>query len=215
LQILLIFVASFGVALSGALSPGPLLTVTISESAKRGFRAGPLLIVGHSILELTLVFGLIFGLSSFLNQRLVLGIISLLGGGFLLWMGYSLVTGVRRGEISFELPATKERSGLNPLYLGILASLSNPYWTLWWATIGAGLLLTALKLGLAGLASFFIGHIAADFAWYSLVSAMVAGGRNLLKGRFYHALMLICGLFLILLSIYFFITGIRFVQFVL
>ena len=40
-----IFATSFVIALSGALMPGPVLTVTISESTKRGFWAGPLIIV--------------------------------------------------------------------------------------------------------------------------------------------------------------------------
>jgi threonine/homoserine/homoserine lactone efflux protein len=49
-----IFGGSFALALSGVLLPGPLLTVTISESARRGFKAGPLLITGHGLLEFSL-----------------------------------------------------------------------------------------------------------------------------------------------------------------
>ncbi len=48
-------VSSFVVALSGALMPGPLLTVTVGEATRRGFWAGPLIILGHGLLELTLV----------------------------------------------------------------------------------------------------------------------------------------------------------------
>ena len=56
-----IFGGSFTLALSGVLMPGPLLTVTIAESARRGFWAGPLLMTGHSILELLIVLAIFKG----------------------------------------------------------------------------------------------------------------------------------------------------------
>jgi hypothetical protein len=45
-ELLTIFFSSFIIAFSGAMMPGPLLTATISESSKRGFLAGPMLIAG-------------------------------------------------------------------------------------------------------------------------------------------------------------------------
>jgi len=62
LEMAAIFSASFTLALSGALMPGPLFTITISESARRGFRAGPLLMVGHALLEVVLVAAVVQGL---------------------------------------------------------------------------------------------------------------------------------------------------------
>ena len=47
-------ITSFIVALSGALMPGPLLTLTVGEAARRVL-GGPLIIVGHALLELALV----------------------------------------------------------------------------------------------------------------------------------------------------------------
>ena len=68
-----IFATSFVLALSGALMPGPLLTITLSESAKRGFRAGPLVVLGHGILELALVLLLFLGLAPVLKNDHVIG----------------------------------------------------------------------------------------------------------------------------------------------
>ena len=59
---------SFILALSGALMPAPLLTVTVAEAAQRGVRAGPLIITGHAILELLLVVAVIKGLGG-VSQR--------------------------------------------------------------------------------------------------------------------------------------------------
>ena len=79
-----VFVGSFILALSGALMPGPLLTVTVAESARAGFRAGPLLITGHAALEFLLVIAIVLGLGPFLKSPPVMGVIALVGGGILL-----------------------------------------------------------------------------------------------------------------------------------
>lgn len=62
-----IFITSFLVAFSGAVAPGPVLTITISETARRGFWAGPLIIVGHGILELILFIAIFFGFNRILT----------------------------------------------------------------------------------------------------------------------------------------------------
>src|SRR3972149_5217323 len=49
-----------------------------------------------------------------------------------------------------------------PVADGIIASISNPYWSLWWATIGLGYLALSSGQGLTGVAFFFAGHILAD-----------------------------------------------------
>jgi hypothetical protein len=80
-----IFFSSFLIALSGAMMPGPLLTATIGEASRRGFPAGPLLVVGHGILELVLVAALLFGLAPYLQQQEVFVAIALSGALILLW----------------------------------------------------------------------------------------------------------------------------------
>ena len=68
-----IFITSFLVGLSGALMPGPVLTVTISQVASRGFLAGPLIVLGHGILELSLVAAVTLGLGRFITAEPVIG----------------------------------------------------------------------------------------------------------------------------------------------
>ena len=82
-----LFVTSFIVALSGAIMPGPLLAVTISESSRRGVMTGPLLIVGHGLLELALVLALVLGLAPLLKMEPVFVVIALAGSALLLWTG--------------------------------------------------------------------------------------------------------------------------------
>ncbi len=146
-----IFFGSFGIAFSGAMMPGPLLTVTVSESARRGWVAGPLLILGHSILELVLVLAVLLGLQPFLTHDTVTGSISLVGGGVLIW----LAVGMFRSLPSLSLSQDTQTSAHgNAIITGILMSLANPYWTIWWATIGLALLLNSRESGLLGIAVF-------------------------------------------------------------
>jgi threonine/homoserine/homoserine lactone efflux protein len=86
-----LFVTSFIVALSGAIMPGPLLTVTITESSRRGMMTGPLLIAGHAILELALVVALLMGLAPLLKMEPVFIVIALAGSAVLLWMGVGML----------------------------------------------------------------------------------------------------------------------------
>ena len=71
-----IFCTSFVLALSGALMPGPLLTVTVSESSRRGMSTGPLMIFGHGLLELALIVALVSGLAPILARDDVFILIS-------------------------------------------------------------------------------------------------------------------------------------------
>ena len=136
LELVGIFFGSLVLALSGALMPGPLLTVTVSESARIGLRAGPLLITGHAVLELLLVVALILGLGPILKGPLVLAGISLIGGGMLVWMGIDMIRSSAHASLSNKGGISQGKRGPHPIIVGIVASLSNPYFTLWWATIG-------------------------------------------------------------------------------
>jgi threonine/homoserine/homoserine lactone efflux protein len=206
-----IFTTSLLVGLSGTLMPGPLLTVTINQSAQRGFWQGPLLILGHAIVELALVLALTVGLSRLLKRKAVAGLIGLLGGAFLLWMGLDIARSVWRGTVSLSL-ASAERSGaqMGPVVAGALVSASNPYWVLWWATVGMSYVALALRQGPLGLGSFYAGHILADLSWYSLVSFVITAGRSFVSQPIYRGILLVCALFLIALSIYFIYSGINF-----
>jgi threonine/homoserine/homoserine lactone efflux protein len=186
---------SFMIALSGALVPGPLFTITVSESAKRGATTGPLIILGHGILEVLVIVAVLSGLSPFLEHESTRHVIGLAGGGMLIVMGAMILKDLRKARLDLS-PARKGR-GMNLVLTGILGSISNPYWIIWWATIGLGYLISSMTYGIAGIVVFFIGHISADLAWYSLVSFAVARGRTLMGDKGYRIILLLCGIFLI------------------
>lgn len=201
MTILLIGLTSFFVALSGALVPGPLFTITVAESAKRGFITGPLIILGHAILELILIMFLILGLSPFISNPKVVIIISLLGGLMLMYMGLMMIKDARTAHLSTAVEGNGK--GIHPVLSGIIGSVSNPYWTIWWATIGLGYLVSSLKFGIPGIIIFFLGHISADLGWYSFISFAVSRGRKVIGDTGFKFLFYLCGIFLIFFGIWF------------
>ncbi|HBH87631.1 MAG TPA: lysine transporter LysE [Syntrophaceae bacterium] len=203
---LTIFISSFIIALSGAMMPGPLLTATISESSQRGFLAGPLLIAGHGILELLLLVALVFGIAPFLQRDDVFAVVAIVGGVILFWMAAGMFRSIP--SLSLKLNPGKVKRG-SLLINGILFSIANPYWIIWWATIGFGYVLYSWRFGLAGIAFFFAGHILADLAWYSLVAAAVGKGRHLFTDRLYRGIIGTCAVVLVLFSFYFFYAGVQ------
>ena len=202
--LLTIFASSFVIALSGALMPGPLLTATITESSRHGFIAGPLMIIGHAVLELALVAALLLGLAPLFQQPLVFVATALIGSVILFWMAFGMFRSLPSLRLSWEGDQTRRN---HPMISGILMSVANPYWIIWWATIGLGYILYSWRFGFWGIAFFFAGHILADLVWYSLIAAAVAGGRHFLTDRLYRSLIAFCAVFLVVFAGYFAYAG--------
>ncbi|MFZ5634363.1 MAG: LysE family transporter [Bacillota bacterium] len=211
MDIAAIFTTAFLVGLSGAMMPGPLLVVTVGDTVRRGFWAGPLIVLGHAILEFLLVVLLVLGLASVLGREEAKIIIGIVGGLFLMYFGFAMSRDAFKGRVSLDLNGeaaassgpSGEIKGMHPVVAGILVSLSNPYWSMWWATVGLLYITQALQSGTRGMLSFYSGHILSDLAWYSLVAALVAGGRRFISQKAYNGVLVVCGLFIFGLGLYF------------
>ena len=185
--------------------------MTVRESARNGFKTGPLIILGHGVLELSLIAALLVGFSAVIKNPLFLAGVGILGGTVLLGMGVFGWSrsggGLKLNSASRDIPSS---SDIKIVRAGILTSLSNPYWFIWWATIGIAYLGKSWKYGWAGLTSFYSGHILADLLWYSLVSAAVAGGRSFFTPGVHRWVLRVCSLFIAGLGIYFIHSGMGF-----
>jgi len=214
-----VFATAFLVGLSGALMPGPLTTVALREALRRGFAAAPLAALGHSILEGVLVIALVFGLGQYLRLPSVTGAVALGGGFILVFMGLTMIQEVRKGQVTIETATVAAASETEsrfssgpaaPFLMGIAASISNPYWLLWWATIGAGYVAVSFRRGWPGAAAFFTGHITADFAWLMVIAGAILSGTRFMSNRVYRSIVAILGGFLLVLAAYFIYSGVSF-----
>jgi threonine/homoserine/homoserine lactone efflux protein len=211
-NLIIIFSLALVVALSGAMVPGPLFTYTIIKTLntkRRGFLVGAWIIGGHALLETVIIAFILLGFSTFLKNPLIIRIIAVLGAGFLLYMGISIIRDVVQKKIPHTLNGGgnsgsegSSRTGLqisNPVLGGILVSMSNPYWWIWWATVGFGFM---LKYQISfrnwpALVSFLFGHEMGDLLWYFLISTLVFMGRRRINEKTYRIVLLFCSVIII------------------
>ena len=199
-----IFSLSLLLSLSGALMPGPLLTYTIVRTlrtSEKGWLTGARVIAGHAALEGVLICGLVLGVVGFLRAPAAAKIIGVGGAALLLYMGIGLLRETVRGR-GIDLTAaggTSLAGRMDPVVAGALVSIGNPYWWIWWVTVGAAFLLR-FDITLArwpGLAAFFLGHELGDLGWYSAVSILLHLGRRSIPRGLTTGILSVCGVAII------------------
>ncbi|MCS7001979.1 MAG: LysE family translocator [Dehalococcoidia bacterium] len=160
-------------------------------AARDGAWAGPRVVFGHALVEAPLVIALALGLGVALQNETVLGVVALVGAVVLIAL--ALLTLRETPTLSSPLAVSDASARLSgartAIAAGVVLSASNPYFLLWWGSVGAGLIGQSLAYGLIGLSVFYLGHILSDIAWYSLVAVAVARGAQWMSRRVYQAMM--------------------------
>ncbi len=194
---------------SGALAPGPLFFVTVSHGIKSGTKSGILFSIAHSLVEFSLVMLLALGLLSVANVPAVRLAVGVAGGAALIVFGAMQI----RGSFSYKPEETKtgQTATRNLFLIGLALTGLNPYFIVWWLTVGANLIFISLEFaGLAGVVFMFACHIWVDYAWLILVSGFAKRSSKILQFRWYRILMAVFGLVLIYFGTSFLIDSINF-----
>lgn len=190
---------------SGTLAPGPLFLVTITHGTKTGAKSGLMFSIAHSIIEFTIVMLLAIGLLSVANQPAVKLMVGGAGGIALIVFG-SLQIRSSLHETN-ETTSTKKTTK-HLLLLGLALTGLNPYFIIWWLTIGANLILLSLEFaGLWGVLFMYICHVWIDYAWLTLVAGFAKKGAKILRKKWYRALIAIFGAILIYFGLSFLIDA--------
>ena len=174
------------ISLSGVMAPGPVTAAAIAAGARSRY-AGGLIALGHGVVEFPLIVLIVLGPGRILKLPAAQIAIGLAGGAFLLVMATQMLSSLRSAE-EFEA----KFSGSTPLLTGVLLSATNPYFLLWWATIGLALATTAANLGIWAFALFAIVHWLCDFVWLCALSWASFKGSVLLGPRVRWIVLLIC-----------------------
>lgn len=192
------------ISLSGVMMPGPMFAVTLAKSYKSPW-AGAQIALGHAIIEVPLILLIYFGFARFFENNIVQVVLSLLGGAMIIWLGVGL----------FRARADVAEKGTDLPYsafvAGILMSALNPFFLLWWATIGSMLIMKFIEFGALGLPVFIVVHWLCDLVWLSFVSVLIYKTRALWGKRFQQRVFIACGLVLIGFGVWFIVSGVRLV----
>ncbi|MGI6418154.1 MAG: LysE family transporter [Thermoguttaceae bacterium] len=179
------------VSLSGALAPGP-ITAAVLAAGTRSRHAGALTALGHAVIEFPLMVLIVAGLGAVFSQPLVRLGIGGVGGLFLALMGIQLMLTARTAT------ATAAAGGARgPFLTGVVLTAANPYFLIWWATVGLALATRAVQFGVLGFVLFGIVHWLCDLVWLEALSLASHKGTQLIGGRLQQIVLFGCGLMLL------------------
>ena len=192
-----IFLLTVGfISLSGVLMPGPVFAASVIKGVERK-HAGAWIALGHLSVEVPLILCIIAGLYYVFTNQWVKAGIGLVGGVLL------IVLGLRMIQKRADKEVIKTAFPYHPYIAGVITTISNPYFILWWATVGASLILWGLTFGLIGIVGFIIVHECCDLGWDYLVAYTSYKSRNLWTEKRKAYIFGFCGLLLVVFGVYF------------
>lgn len=182
------------ISLSGVIAPGPLLAATLAEGKRNPF-SGIAISFGHAAVEIPIIIGLfLFGTLAFIDG--IKMYISIAGGFVFLYMAYN------------ETRSKGEPAPSKGFVTGIAMSSLNPYFIIWWLTIGFSLIIESATFGLIGLLLFIIAHEACDFAWLGGVSMATFYSSKTFGPKIEKTLSAVSVTMLAVFGVYFIVSGI-------
>jgi len=197
MTLILFLIQVFIISFSGAIQPGPVTATAITMGARNRW-AGVLLAVGHGIIEFPLMVLIILGLGSIFQKTTTQITIGFAGGLVLLYMAYSIFK--TAGHVSEPQAGAKKDK---PVLAGIVLTASNPYFLIWWATVGLALATKATKLGLYAFVLFAIVHWLVDLIWVTALSLASFHGTTLLGPKVQQIVLKICAAAMLLFGLFF------------
>lgn len=185
------FISTLAVSLSGVMAPGPITAATLAAGV-RSRRAGAMIALGHAAVELPLILLLSMGFGSFLTSSTAQVGIGLAGGMVLILMGVQLLLSLWKPSVDAANPVQR-----HPLVIGVVLSVANPYFLIWWATVGLSLALQAMAFGVFMLALFAVVHWLCDLAWLEVLSLAGFTGSEVFGRRAQTVVSVVCGIVMV------------------
>lgn len=191
--------------LSAGFAPGPLLTLVISETLQHDIKSGVKVALAPIITDLPIIILTLFILSNLSNFHNILGIISLTGGSFILFMGYE---SVRTKGVELNFQEIKPKS----LTKGILANALSPHPYLFWFSVGAPTMTKALSQNISASLAFIISFYAFLVGSKIVLAILIGKSKSFLRGNVYIYSMRFLGVVLCVFAIVLFHDGLKLLE---
>ena len=180
------------ISLSGVMAPGALSAVTINHGM-RNSRAGVSVAIGHGIVEVPLLILIYYGVGALMKISGFQATIGIIGGVLMGWMGVSIVR-------SSGTVVSKGKLEESSVWAGVMLSAGNPYFLLWWATVGSSLVIRSVEYGLVGVLLFGICHWMCDLVWLWLLAFLAHRASASFGVTFVRVTSLVSGIFLLIIG---------------
>jgi threonine/homoserine/homoserine lactone efflux protein len=198
-------VSTVVISVSGAMSPGPLTASAVAVGTKRFAKGGFLIAFGHMLFEFPYIL-VLASLSSnigfFLQDVNVSYALTLIVISFIVFFSYMVIKeGVYvLGSGTFRMRRSRGYS-FNPVLIGVFLTGLNPYFLLWWLSVGLPLIQISASMGLPILLLMYVSHVWMDYFWLTLMGFAGESGVKILKSRGYGVLLILLGLMLALFAV--------------
>jgi len=149
-------VVGFVIGLTGALAPGPTLVATIQASLKGDWKTGLKVSCGHIVVETVIFLLIVLGLAAVAQPYTAL--IAVIGGLALVVFGVLTLRDCRGATLTVISQDAGGMAASNPYMAGFLTSAANPYFWIWWLSVGSTMVIAGLEGGLILAGAFMIGH---------------------------------------------------------
>jgi len=184
------FISAIAISLSGVMAPGPITAATLATGARHR-HAGAMIALGHAAVEIPLILLLAVGVANFVESPSWRTGIGIAGGAVLVLMGLQLLLSLG-GQDGSGVPVQR-----HPLVIGIVLTAANPYFLVWWATVGLALATQAMSFGAVVLILFAVVHWLCDLGWLEVLSLVGHKGSELFGRRAQLVISAVCGVVLL------------------
>jgi threonine/homoserine/homoserine lactone efflux protein len=187
---------------SAGLSPGPMLALVLAQTLRHGSREGCKIALTPLITDAPIILVTLALASKLAELRPLLGIVSIAGGAFVLFLAWESYNPVRQET---EAPAEQPRSW----FKGIVTNLLNPHPWIFWLTVGAAILAKAMAQSWLVAAAFLLGFYLLLVGSKVMVALLAGRSCNLLVGRAYRVVMRVLAVLLALFALLLFREGLK------
>jgi threonine/homoserine/homoserine lactone efflux protein len=181
--------AGLVLGLSAGFSPGPLSTFVISHTLRYGIKEGVKVALAPLMTDLPIIFLSLLVLTRLANFKIILGVISILGGLFILYLAYKSLKVVQLDQPALNLAAQS-------IIKGVLVNALSPHPYIFWLTVGAPLILKAYERSWVSLLLFVVTFFGCLVGSKIILAVVSGSSRHLLTDRLYRTIMRVLGLLL-------------------
>ena len=191
--------------LSSGLAPGPLLTLLLVETLQHGIKAGIKVALAPIITDLPIIILTLFILSKLSGFHSILGIISLTGGFFILFMGFQ---SIRSTGMELKMQNQQPQSFTK----GIVTNALNPHPYLFWFSVGAPIMSRAMQVDIFTLPAFLFGFYALLVGSKILLAILIGKSKSFLAGNKYIYTLRLLGFVLCILAFILLYDGLKLLE---
>jgi threonine/homoserine/homoserine lactone efflux protein len=188
--------------LAAGFAPGPLLALVISETLEHGIRSGIQVALAPVITDIPIILLALFAVSRLSGFDRILGTISVLGGCYVLYLGYQSIRLNSRKTFQLE---TKPDS----LTRGVLTNALSPHPYLFWISVGAPMLTKSVVAGTAAPFIFIAGFYAFLVGAKITLAMLVGKSKSFMSDNAYRYTLRFLGFALTGFSVVLFADGIK------